>query len=89
MRERASADVGPNSRQKMAKNDTDNKSVESKKKDTFSNPEWHNTENDAPSRDVNISSPGLIRGGGAFDPISGGICLLLAGSCLIARKKSH
>ena len=89
MRERASADVGPNSRQKMAKNDTDNKSIESKKKDTFSNPEWHNTENDAPSRDVNISSPGLIRGGGAFDPVSGGICLLLAGSCLITRKKSH
>jgi Ca-activated chloride channel family protein len=84
IRQQASADVGPVKREKMAKRDErSTKKVDQPLNRNFSQPDRSSSS----SRDVTIKSPGLIRGGGAFDPITGGICALLASTVLAARRK--
>jgi Ca-activated chloride channel family protein len=85
IRQQASAEVGPMKREKMAKK------TEKPNRNNVSQPlnrQFDQSQrSDSSSRDVSIKSPGLIRGGGAFDPITGGICALLAGTAFAARRK--
>jgi len=83
IRQQASADVGPANR-----TETPKREKMAKKIDQPLNQEFTGTRrDDSSSRNVSIKSPGMIRGGGAFDPITGGICAILAGTAFAARRR--
>lgn len=83
MREAASSNVGPG-RQKLARNfEEPEPSTEKRSQSSTPRP----VPERSTSRDISITPSGGSRGGGAFDPFTGGLCAFLAASCVAVRRK--